>query len=370
MFLVAATAFAAVPRGSRGPARPQPRERKDLSGAYTIDAITDYANHIRVGAGKTHRNLTLFPILASKVRVPAVDLTLDKAVALDLVDVSELKDPDVNKLRVRSRAKKPVFVMAGEMLRGGQQDRIVGDDLILPPGAELVVSVFCVEHGRWSGRVGGGFTTGHSLAGAGVRGAAGRGGGARGGGQSGVWSKVAEQQEALHAPSATGSLRSVHDSAEVREKMKPYLRAFSDLPDDNPKGSGVVAVVDDEILAADLFSSPALFRQMWSDLLESYVIDALEKAEADDDHRSGEDRERRPNGTRVQHWLDGVKSAARKPKDTPGDGVVYELRGRDVSGAALIWDRGLVHMELFPEFSVKDIDYNSLRFRRDRLRHE
>ena len=100
-------------------------------------------------------------------------MTLDLAGAKGLIEVAELKDSEVNRLRLRSRAKEPVFVMAGEMVRGGKQDRIVADDLLLAPGDELTVAVFCVEHGRWvAGGGGGRFTTGHSLAGAGARGAA------------------------------------------------------------------------------------------------------------------------------------------------------------------------------------------------------
>jgi len=364
MFLLPGAAFAVS--SPRRPVPPRPKEPKD--------AIGDFAQHTRVGTGQRHRNLTVFPVLVSNVAVPNVDLTVDKAVALGLVEISELKQSDVNRVRISSRAKSPVFAMAGEMLRGGKQDRIVADDLVLPPGVELTIPVFCVEHGRWAGGVGGagragaaGFTTGHSVAGAEIRGAAGRGGGARGGGQSGVWSKVAEQQQHLHAPSSTGALRSVHDSPEVRERTEPYIRALSDLADDNPKASGVVAMVGDQILVADLFSCPAVFRQVWHELLESYAIDALDRAEVVDHHKVHEGL-KQPNATPVQEWLNGLGWAKRTPEETPGAGQLYRLDGRDLVGTALVWDGGVVHMELFPSVSVKPMEINSLRFRRERLR--
>ena len=310
------------------------------------------------------------------MKAPDVSLTLTEAVKQGVFEVMELKESEVNRLRVRNRAKEPVFIMAGEMLRGGKQDRIAGDDLIVPPKTTLTVAVFCVEHGRWAGRESG-FTVGHSLAGAGVRQSAGRGGG-----QGAVWSRVEEQQKALRAPSATGALRSVHDSEAVREQMKPYLRALSDLPDEHHKAVGVVAVVGDEIIAADLFSSRELFETMWPDLLEAYVIDALERQDSDvvverhgdrtvvrggavrrDEKRSAVDEKD------VLRWLQGLRSAEMSAKDTPGDGELCELSGRELSGVALVFDCGLVHVGLFPgQVAIAEPDYNSLEFRRERVR--
>jgi len=327
------------------------------------DALEDFVDHLRVGPAHEHANLVLFPIFAPRAKTPAVDLSFDKAIALDLIEVSELASAQVNRVRIRNLSKKPIFIMAGEMLQGGKQDRIIGDDLILPAKAELVIPVFCVEQGRWAG-AGERFSPGHSLAGAGVR------GGGMAGGQEAVWSKVAEQQQRLRAPSPTGALRSVHDSVEVKQRMKPYLRALSHLPDDYPKMSGVVAAVEGEILAADLFSSPGLFRQLWPDLLAAYVVDALERSEEPHPLRLPERTPPPITSTRIQLWLNGLRRAERMPKDTPGEGDLYELRGRHLTGSALVWDRGVVHVGLFPKEPIYEPEFNSLKFRRERLQEE
>lgn len=321
-----------------------------------LDAITEYAVRLRVGPAKRHDRLLLFPILGPGVRPPRVDLTLDKAMAAGLIEVEELKPSEVNRVRLRNRAKRPVFVMGGEMLRGGKQDRIVGDDLLIPAGAELTIPVFCVEHGRWAGATVE-FEAGPSLAAPALR-ASGRAG------QSAVWEKVAEIQTRLGAPSPTGAYRSVHDSEQVRARMKPYTRAFSDLPDDFPEAVGVVAMVGGDILAADLFGSPALFRQLWPQLLDSYVIDALERPAA-----AGRACSREPEARFVQCWLEGLQRAERNPKDTPGEGQLYELRGAAIIGSALAHERAVVHMQLFPAlFAERPVqDYNRLQFRREHL---
>jgi hypothetical protein len=365
MGVVLLMACAAVAATGRRGAPPPPGGKK--APYCTANPVVEYANQVRVEKPARHGNLSLFAISVSGVEVAQVDLTLGQAVKQGLVQVTELDESDVNRVRVRTRAKERVFVMAGEMLRGGKQDRIAGDDLILPPKSDLVIPVFCVEHGRWAGRESG-FSTGHSLAGAKVRGAAGRGARA-GGGQGAVWSGVAEQQRALGAPSTTGALRSVHDSDAVRERMRPYLRALDDLPDNHPKASGIVAVVDGEILAADLYSSRKLFQQMWPDLLEAYVIDALEREEVVP--VSGMRREKRTalREKDVLRWLTGLRSARMSPKDTPGDGDLFDLAGHDLTGTALLYDCGVVHIGLFPdEVAIAEPDFNSLEFRRERVR--
>jgi len=352
---VAAALLWARPALSEGSRRTPPPLKPD-------DSLSDFASRLAVGAARRHENLTLFLVTARGAAVPRVGLTLDQAVARDLIEVTELKDSDVNRLRVHSAAKEPVFAMAGEMLRGGKQDRILADDLVIPAGAELVVPVFCVEHGRWSGAAGRGerFSTGHSLASAEVRGA-GRAG------QGAVWSRVEESQARLRAPSTTGALRSVHDSEEVRQHMKPYLSALSDLPDEDAKACGVVAMVDHEMLAADLFSSPSLFRQLWPDLLEAYVIDALEQVESDHPRAHPYQQKGRPDPQPVERWLSGMKRAERTPRDTPGAGTLYDVSARDFRGRALVWDRGVVHLEMFPAAPTEPDDPHRLDFRRDRL---
>ena len=59
----------------------------------------------------------------------------------------------VNELSLINRSGKKLMLLAGEVIVGGKQDRIVQDDLIVPPvSVPVSLSVFCVEHGRWSQR--------------------------------------------------------------------------------------------------------------------------------------------------------------------------------------------------------------------------
>src|SRR5690242_14106619 len=56
----------------------------------------------------------------------------------------------VNQLMLINNSKRPLLLLAGEIVSGGKQDRVIGKDRIVPAESDPIdLSVFCVEHGRW-----------------------------------------------------------------------------------------------------------------------------------------------------------------------------------------------------------------------------
>ncbi len=56
----------------------------------------------------------------------------------------------VNTLVLVNNSSLPLVLLAGEIVTGGKQDRIIAKDRIVPPdSAPLDLSVFCIEPGRW-----------------------------------------------------------------------------------------------------------------------------------------------------------------------------------------------------------------------------
>ena len=54
---------------------------------------------------------------------------------------------DVNKLFVENNSQDTIILLAGEVVKGGKQDRTLATDLILPPGkGKKDIDVFCVEY--------------------------------------------------------------------------------------------------------------------------------------------------------------------------------------------------------------------------------
>src|SRR4029077_17374623 len=49
-----------------------------------------------------------------------------------------------------NNSKRPLLLLAGEIVTGGKQDRVIGKDRIVPAESDPGdLSVFCVEPGRW-----------------------------------------------------------------------------------------------------------------------------------------------------------------------------------------------------------------------------
>ena len=62
-------------------------------------------------------------------------------------------DAEVNRLMVTNNSGKTLVLIAGEIIVGGKQDRIVGEDCVIASSNKPVpVNVYCVEHGRWTER--------------------------------------------------------------------------------------------------------------------------------------------------------------------------------------------------------------------------
>lgn len=115
-------------------------------------------------------DLTLFPVVRADGKAGAGDafLTLDEGLRSGEVEVTEYgnarglvrprgsrqpvyQGDQVNTLVLINHSKKPLLLLAGEIVTGGKQDRIVASDRIVPSDSDPVdLSVFCVEHGRWT----------------------------------------------------------------------------------------------------------------------------------------------------------------------------------------------------------------------------
>ena len=114
-----------------------------------------------------HGNLTVFPVVAAKTYPTGEFLTLDEGLRSGDVVISEAgsvqglvrrhltpavqhEGAEVNRLVLVNNSKRPLLLLAGEIVSGGKQDRVIGADRIVPAESDPIdLSVFCVEPGRW-----------------------------------------------------------------------------------------------------------------------------------------------------------------------------------------------------------------------------
>ena len=115
-----------------------------------------------------HGNLTVFPVVAARSHDTEEFLTLDEGLRSGDVIVTESgsvqplmrrrritptpSGAQVNQLVLVNNSKRPLILLAGEIVTGGKQDRVIGKDRIIPAESDPVdLGVFCVEPGRWTG---------------------------------------------------------------------------------------------------------------------------------------------------------------------------------------------------------------------------
>ena len=99
----------------------------------------------------THENLTIYLIHGEDKLKGKAPLTLDEALEQKKVIVYETKE--VNNLSIENVSDEDVFIMAGEIVKGGRQDRLLQYDLIVSAkSGKMPLPAFCVESGRWTQR--------------------------------------------------------------------------------------------------------------------------------------------------------------------------------------------------------------------------
>src|ERR1700761_197382 len=299
----------------------------------------------RLLPGITYENITLFPVVASAGADTSAFLTLDEGLASGEVVVTEQGagglyrsergapraelngGAAVNQLVLINRSKRPLLLLAGELVSGGKQDRIIGKDRIVPVGSEpLPLDVFCVEHGRWSS--GSKFSAAKTMVHPSVREQA-----AVAKDQNDVWAAVragsaagqamnGRNEAVLAAPMITAD--SISRSVAVNAPTQAYSKIYEDgrvgaSVDElvsqlerrfekevaGLKGERVVGVIvayGDEVAWSDIFASPELFDHYWMKLLRSYSVEALARPKIREVASEGDAREflRRLNGKQIE----------------------------------------------------------------------
>jgi hypothetical protein len=272
----------------------------------------------QVLAPLTSGNLTIFPVVARNEHDTSVFLTLDEGIRSGEVVVTEsgnvqglIRRPtpvqrprqgaQVNQLVLINNSKRPLLLLAGEIVTGGKQDRVIAKDRIVPPLSDPVdLGVFCVEPGRWTGQTAqfgklGGIAQPNVRMNAMAK-----------KDQQQVWNSVrssnagametveviaaaptvntetaAASRRALSEMRSTTSYAQVMNNKAVQDEVdkiarpleNQYRSVIRQLRDRN--AVGVVVAVNGQILWADIFASSDLLEKYWPKLVRSYATEAM-----------------------------------------------------------------------------------------------
>jgi hypothetical protein len=246
-------------------------------------------------------NLALFPVVADHSYDASQLMTIDEGIRSGQVTVTEAGDErglvrsgqsipprangaQVNRLVLSNNSAHPLLLLAGEIVTGGKQDRVIGADRIVPPNSGPIdLGVFCVEPGRWVASNANFGSMGAQMAQPSVRTPA-----MAEHNQSRVWenirasnAKMASNLSASEAAavSNTTSYAQVFASAPVAKLVAQYGGIEGEqaiLRELRGKGAvGVVVAVNGQVVWADIFASTDLLSKYWPKLLHSYVAEAM-----------------------------------------------------------------------------------------------
>ncbi len=307
-------AVVAIALACLSPQPVQAGEQASASGYRVLDPIR-------------HGSLTVFPVVAPKSYTTSEFITLDEGLRSGDVVVTEYgnvrglmrrrpvpavqreNSAEVNRLVLVNNSKRPLLLLAGEIVTGGKQDRVIGKDRIVPPESDPVdLGVFCVEPGRWvatSDHFGASGTT-YASSGTGIGSGSGGAAGtimaqpsvrAKAMGdkdQNQVWAEVRKQQSSMAvevagaAPAisadeirSTSSYARVMENKDVKQRVDEiaapiqhnYESLIKQLRDRN--AVGVVVAMNGRIIWADIFASTELLEKYWPKLVRSYASEAV-----------------------------------------------------------------------------------------------
>ena len=307
-------------------------------------------------------NLLLFPVVrGDKTPGSTPFMTLDEGIKSGQVEVTEAgrvsglvrprpqsqrpydrpygptphpRGDQVNTLVLVNNSDKPLLLLAGEIVTGGKQDRVIAKDRIVPAGSDPIdLGVFCIEPGRWTGETASFGASNKAPAQSFMVQPSVREKAMAAKDQHEVWNSVngaLQQMAVVTAPSAGGPrnnvggvgntsyARAMQDSnvtAKVDEAAAPVMKGreqvLAQLRQEH--AVGVVAAVRGEIVWADIFADTDLLARYWTKLVRSYAAESLIGGEIH-------------NGTNVsdaQHFLD---ASAGGTETSIGDVGVYRYR--------------------------------------------
>ena len=240
----------------------------------------------------THANLTVYVVRGSTSDAREY-ITLDEGLAGRTVAVREKgtragqDQAEVNTLEIENRSDKWLFLQAGDIVKGGKQDRTIVTDLTLAPhSGPQPIEAFCVEHGRWTPSGHGldfqnnpGIVSGSSLKRA-IQGEK---------SQPRVWEEVARAEglavkaaQAVGVPlaagatlSSTGTYNAIAENKTLGVNRDAYVTALLPPVRKYTNAVGLAIAINGKVTSADVYASPALFQRLSGKLLSSYALEAL-----------------------------------------------------------------------------------------------
>ena len=233
-----------------------------------------------------------------------------------------------------------IYIQAGDIVRGGKQDRTIGSDYVIgPKSGKIPISSFCVERGRWQKRGNEGVdkfsVSNRILPSKGLKIAANYNNS-----QRYVWDEVESFQNKLSSnlgrsvksEQSASSLQLTLEDKEVNNSVQEYINLFSNLVKNGEDAIGFTYAINGKVEGAEIYSSRELFEKLWPKLLQACSLEAVAEMQKTEEFAIPTARDFRAfleNDEKAQisekHISEQLKLVTRLSKER----IVFETYSRD-----------------------------------------
>jgi len=240
------------------------------------------ANKYQVTGPFSQSNLSVYLIHGDDLIKDQTYLILGEAMQQKKVKVHETNN--VNQLSIENTSKSEhIYIQAGDIVKGGKQDRVFSTDMVLEPNSGKVsIASFCVEQGRWNQRGKESSRQFHSstkkLSSKELRLAA-----RLKNNQSEVWAEVAKVQQKLgdkvgqdvKSKDSASSLQLTLENKKLAEKVTGYKNALIPLLKGKQKVIGYAFAINGKLNSADIYANQSLLKKLWPMLMDAAATESV-----------------------------------------------------------------------------------------------
>jgi len=300
--------------------------------------VYEFLEGLNIKGSQYKKGLTLFPIYG-EVKSSYYYITLDEAIKKDILIIKEADMEMVSRIEVINKGKDNVFIMEGEELIGGKQNRVVNMSLIIPSEAKVNIPVSCVEQRRWH-------YVSHKF---------------KGGGnisfcelrisqkssmvknleekesydtdQDSMWEVIEKRFRKMDVFSASGAMKDIY------KKKEEEFRKFSEVFIPMDKQLGGIFCINGNVVGMDVFDKPETWKKLMSKIVKSYFLEI-----------SPLNRRKKTLKKIADKFLKGILEADFSLYPVPGRGKSMIIKRDDIIGTSLLVSDTVIHTSIFKKF--------------------
>ncbi|MFX1293580.1 MAG: ARPP-1 family domain-containing protein [Promethearchaeota archaeon] len=238
-----------------------------------LENMTQFAT---LDTPQSYKNLIIIPLI---LKDDVLDfITIKKAEEAEIGFIQEIKSGEqVATLQAVNQGTTPLLIPYMQVVQGGKQDRTIYEPILVAPETTIDIPSKCIEKRRWSYRShqeskSKRFKTSPMKMTIGIQAKAIRAPYRKKAAQSEVWESIEMMSNHMALGQTAAPTRSGIQMQETQnEKLKDYSKHFKLVKNQ----AGMIGLVNNQVIAFEIYGNPAAFKDFWKDILNSFAMEGL-----------------------------------------------------------------------------------------------